>query len=719
MAGVRLDLEAFLMFKVKGLLNNNSRLLLFLVVLAGVAYLIVRNIAAFGNVVVVVIGFGAVVLVHEFGHFIVAKLSGIRVEVFSIGISPILAGIKRTEEGFRFRILPGILETKEGDESDGSMVTFTIGKKGKAGETEYRIGLIPFGGFVKMLGQDDTKTVEASDDPRSYANKPVGIRMAVISAGVVFNAISAIIVFMVVFLIGIHLMPPVVGGVVPDSPAAMAGLRAGDEIIEIAGNSYNLDFTNIGVVAALSGKDEKVSLKVEHEDGTVEEVAMVAEQLEGISMPMRMFGVLPPQSLVIDKVSDAKNLLEKTGLAAGDRIKSVDGIAVQTYWELEKIVRSAVVPEVTVLSERSKEDGRIELVESKLKLDFATADRDVKSEADLNHIYSMVPRLRISSVMDGIVLADKGSGASLQSGDIIVAVGDIDNPTYKELRDLTEEYEGKKLAIKVLRSGADGSEKIFTVGVVPKKSGDSDRVVIGITVVLDAAHAVVAKTIGVEGGKLKLEIPRGAVITAVDGTAVSSFYDCLNQIRKSAGQRVMIDYRVNEEIAGDVALNAGTDDSLVSVKSVFSEFIPFKPLERLYKANGPGDAIRMGYKKTVMFIAQAYVTLQRFVSGLVSPKNFMGPVGIVTLSYKIVSERPLVYYVYFLGLISAFIAVFNFLPMLPFDGGHIVFLLVEKIKGSAVSEKVQGIVTYVGLTVVGVFALYVTFNDIVRSFFSK
>jgi len=126
----------------------------------------------------------------------------------------------------------------------------------------------------------------------------------------------------------------------------------------------------------------------------------------------------------------------------------------------------------------------------------------------------------------------------------------------------------------------------------------------------------------------------------------------------------------------------------------------------------------MGYRKTTMFIAQAYVTLQRVMGGLVSPKNFIGPVGIATLSYRIVAEQPLIYYVYFLGLISAFIAVFNFLPLLPFDGGHIVFLLVEKIKGSAVSERVQGVVTYAGLALVGAFFLYVTFNDIVRSFFS-
>src|SRR3989339_808442 len=160
---------------------------IFLAVVIAAVTFIVMNLQTFGILLLVVIGFGAVVLVHEFGHFIVAKMSDIHVEAFSIGFSPVLLGIKKTENGFRIRVLPDFFkkektpdldETKNGDEG---LYTFTIGCKCKAGETEYRIGLIPFGGFVKMLGQEDTKTPEATDNPRSYANKPIHTRMAVIA----------------------------------------------------------------------------------------------------------------------------------------------------------------------------------------------------------------------------------------------------------------------------------------------------------------------------------------------------------------------------------------------------------------------------------------------------------------------------------------------------------------------------------------------------------
>jgi len=96
----------------------------------------------------------------------------------------------------------------------------------------------------------------------------------------------------------------------------------------------------------------------------------------------------------------------------------------------------------------------------------------------------------------------------------------------------------------------------------------------------------------------------------------------------------------------------------------------------------------------------------------------MGPVGIITFSYRIVAEQPLINYAYFLGLISATIAVLNFLPMPPFDGGLVVLMIIEKIRGAALSERAQGIVAYAGWALVLVLLVYVTFNDIVRTFFS-
>lgn len=720
------------MTESNGFSGKYLRLFVVILIAIPVVLLAVMNIGVVGNVLLVLLGFGAVVIVHEFGHFVVAKASGIKVEAFSLFMPPILLGVQRTENGIRIRILPEIFSKKD-DESGHGALGFTIGSKGKPGETEYRIGLIPFGGFVKMLGQDDTAGVAATNDPRSYANKPPHIRAAVLAAGVTFNIISAVIIFMVAFLKGIELPPAVVGGVLPDSPAAVAGLKEGDEILEIAGKTKDLDFSNIAIAAALSGRDEKVPMKIRRTNGEEQTLSLIAEPLP--DEPMRGFGIVSPTDLTIAHLneSDANDLFKKTGLRSGDRIVAVDGKPVAGHWELAEIVQGLLKPAATLTVERVEGKDQPKTLETKVLLDITGAgNRKIDSESALGHIYSMVPRLKIADVQppltkgaasssprggDATVAVDANS--CLQDGDVILAVGDVNNPTFKELRDIVAEHEDTPLAVRVLRAGADGREQTLTVTVTPRKPKGSDRVVIGVELVLDAGHAVVAKTIDAGGGAAKLDIPRGAVITAVDGQAVSNFYDVIREIRRyPASDRITIDWRLNEQTAGSVALTVGDTSECLAVKSDFAPGIPFELLKWTYKANGPVDAIVMGYRRTVMFVAQTYLTLKRLLGGLVSPKNLMGPVGIITFSYRIVSQQPLVYYVYFLGLISAVIAVFNFLPLPPLDGGLVLLLLVEKAKGSALTERVQTIIAYAGWALILTLILYVTFNDIVRSFFT-
>ncbi len=706
------------MSESKGLSNKYFRVFLLIIIAIPVVVLAVMNIGVVGNILLVLLGFGAVVIVHEFGHFVVAKSSGIKVEAFSLFMPPILLGVQRTENGIRFRILPEILTGKDDKSADG-VLSFTVGKKGKAGETEYRIGLIPFGGFVKMLGQDDTGPARASDDPRSYANKPAHTRAAVLAAGVVFNVISAVIIFMIAFLKGIDLPPAVVGHVMPDSPAAHAGLKAGDEIIKIEGKTKDLDFSNIALAAALSGRDEKVAMRVRRTNGDEEDLALVAEQLPGELM--RGFGIMAPLILTIAELpeeSDAIELFERTGLRSGDQIRAINGRQVQTQWELEQIVQDAYVPAVTLSVERTDPASKaVKLTELRIRLGLASATGQGEPKSTLDgDIFSMVPRLQVTEVLNR--KNNNDNKPSLQSGDVIVAVGDIENPTYEQLREVVKKHEGKQLPIRVLRRVDNGPERTVALSVVPKRPAGENKVMIGVGLVFDLEHAVVASTVAGKDGSPPLAIPPGAAITAVDGVAVSSFYDVAREIGGYAGQRITIDYRLNEQEAGAVALHVGSGKDFSPVKSTFAEIIPFEALRRTYKASGPVDAVAMGYQRTVMFVAQTYLTLKRLLGGLVSPKNLMGPVGIMTFSYRIVSEQPLVYYVYFLGLISAVIAVFNFLPLPPLDGGLVLLLLVERAKGSALTERVQAIIAYAGWAMILTLILYVTFNDIVRSFFS-
>ena len=141
-----------------------------LVILAVVVYFIIRNPVTAKNILLVMLGFGAVIMIHEFGHFIVAKLGGIMVEGFSIGFPPTLLAIKRTEKGMRIRLLPKSddEESASDEEKTDNLKNEAVEKlysknKKKAWETEYRIGMIPFGGYVKMLGQEDFEVDTTGD----------------------------------------------------------------------------------------------------------------------------------------------------------------------------------------------------------------------------------------------------------------------------------------------------------------------------------------------------------------------------------------------------------------------------------------------------------------------------------------------------------------------------------------------------------------------------
>jgi regulator of sigma E protease len=637
-----------------------------------------------------------------------------------------LLGIKKADRGWRIRILPELLKG-EGENTENGLLGFTIGEKILPGETEYRIGLIPFGGFVKMLGQEDVGPVKTSDDPRSYANKPALARAAVLAAGVTFNVISAVIVYIVVFLVGINLPGPVVGGVMSGSPADKAGIRAGDEIVEVAGNSSRLDFSDVMMAAVLSGKNEVVPMKIRHEDGTTDEVNIAAKQETGGRY--REFGIERALTLTVAKVApeDANFLKETTGLMPGDKIKAAASIDVNSHWEYKRIVDGAFEPNVALLAERRDTSGKTSIVEGQLPLSFMPSKNlNGESEANLANICGMVPRLKITAVTEGprsfkewfLRLIGVGkSREKLKQGDIIVGVADVNDPTFSEMREITKVYENNDLAMTVLRTNANGIEKQMTISMIPRRDADSNRVVIGIVPELDTEHTIVAKTISTELYPNPPAIPRGATITAVDGVAVSNFYDIARQLKKNAGQRVTIDWRINKQNAGNTAIETGLRGQIVTAPAMPKQIVPFKQLVRLYKADGPVEAMRMGYKRTKIFIIQSYVTLHRLVGGLLSPKELMGPVGILAFSYKIVSDQPFVYYVYFLGLISASLAVLNFLPMPPLDGGLTLLLLIEKIKGSAISVRTQEIIAYLGWGMVGTLLLYVTFNDIGRLIF--
>jgi len=139
---------------------------------------------------------GILIFVHELGHFLAAKLVGVRVLRFSLGFGP------------------GILRKKFGD-------------------TEYLISLIPLGGYVKMLGESRENGLRAEEKAFAYNSKPVWKRLIIVLSGPLYNMIFAVIIFVFVFLYGLPVLLSEVGEILHGSPAEKAGLMKGDRIIAV------------------------------------------------------------------------------------------------------------------------------------------------------------------------------------------------------------------------------------------------------------------------------------------------------------------------------------------------------------------------------------------------------------------------------------------------------------------------------------------------------
>ena len=197
--------------------------------------------------------FGICVLVHEFGHFITAKWAGIRVEEFGLGFPPRIVGFRKRDSGGWEVIWLGGRRSAEDSYDTGRQSPFSGTSGGYSSpsaekeqhHTIYSLNFLPIGGFVRMPGENgDVNDESGNYDPQSFAAKSAGKRIIVLVAGVTMNVILAMLLFTIAYSLGEPTYPSTVGKVVQGSPAAMAGLRAGDTIVSVNGQAVS-QFTDL------------------------------------------------------------------------------------------------------------------------------------------------------------------------------------------------------------------------------------------------------------------------------------------------------------------------------------------------------------------------------------------------------------------------------------------------------------------------------------------
>lgn len=149
------------------------------------------------TILATIVVIGVLIFVHELGHFLVAKWYGVGVEAFSLGFPPKLV-------------------------------------HKQIGETDYRISVIPLGGYVKLVGENPGEEVPPELLPKSFSHRPLGQRIAIVAAGPLFNLLFAVVaLFLIYSLSGVPYFTTEIGSIQPGSPAAEAGLKPGDQILSI------------------------------------------------------------------------------------------------------------------------------------------------------------------------------------------------------------------------------------------------------------------------------------------------------------------------------------------------------------------------------------------------------------------------------------------------------------------------------------------------------
>ena len=689
-------------------------------------------------------GLGFVIFVHELGHFLVAKFCGVKCEKFYVGFDvPIRIGPIQ---------LPSALFRK------------------KFGETEYGIGIIPLGGYVKMLGQDDNPAntareaerirvaregssetdPEAKDealdiDPRSYPAKSVPQRLAIISAGVIMNLIFAVIFGMIAYRMGVSYTPTLVGATSPGLSAWNEGMQSGDRIVQMGREgkrSENLRFDkDMMVKVMMTGPEKELDLLVERYDPDTEDTSPVTEWVTvKLSSPQEeldgrpAIGISPFGSTKIGWSDEDRKLFAHLPVAQtdpllsrGDEIVSIDGEEVSDYAQLGRVLARRVDDELT------------------LRLRRNSADTDSTSEADMFEVPLPPLQMRwlgLSMEMGPVAAIQRNSpaeDAGFRIGDKIVSVNGepVANPMLlpHQLRRLVL-AETEEAVIVVEREGVDEPVQItsrlrvptmFHMHAGPSKPISAEALGLAFTV-LPTVASVEPGTPAAEAG-----LSSGDRIESVEFVAASpedaelenelfgpsklivldddhpSWPHFLDRLQMSLPDTKVQMTFIRQGAQESVTLSATTLDGW----HVEDRGLRTMTSEEIHQVTDWGTAFQLGFRETWESIEQVYFILTRLVTGRISPMNLGGPAAIATMAGMEASQS-MARLLVFLTLLSANLAVLNFLPIPVLDGGHAMFLLYEGVFRRPVNERVAFGLTMAGFCFILGLMLFVIGLDIWR-----
>jgi regulator of sigma E protease len=698
------------------------------------------------------VGLGAVIFVHELGHFLVAKACGVKCEKFMIGFD--IGGYKISR---------------------------------RWGETEYGIGILPLGGYVKMLGQDDDPAriaeqmqksqVDAESangvpvtgpsgetyyvDRRSYLAKSVPQRMAIISAGVIMNVIFAFIFAVVAYGMGVPYQPCIVSETVPGSPAWRERIEPGDEIVRL-GDRENPTFMQLMGGVTLGDQQNGIPCVVRRaEDDRVVPLTLKPEQEPG---KLAMIGVRGPQSLTMSKyigelegsavaaarlVSPSAEDLQhgEAKFQAGDRVVRVDDVPVATYREfVAELARKADKPLQVRVSRPPKGQGVGSEERGAGPTTATSPGQELTFDVPAQRLRDFGLSMRMGPI-EAIQEDSPAESAGFRVGDVIDMVDgqkagadEQGNLTWTpdRLPDLLREAAVAEREVEItvsrrLKSG-DDSEAV-TLRVTPRVPqmfystippgapqgsealGIAYRIENEVQVVLPNGPA--ADTNLTAGDKItaaKLIYPKDKDGKSVDSETIelgpkNLSWPFLVSAVQLAPPETIVEFKVTKSDDSD-----GTQ-ALVKPASVESRFVAvrgfsFEPIEKTRTASTFADQVRYGAEETVDALTMVFRFLQKL--GTQVPITMLGGPGTIAVAAGGAASQGIATLLIFLTMLSANLAVINFLPIPLLDGGHMMFLAYEGVRGRPANEKVVVALHMVGFAFIITLMLFVIGLDIQR-----
>ncbi len=686
------------------------------------------------NLLLVILGFSLVIFFHELGHFAAARWAKIRVHAFAVGFGPALCsfrkglGIRLGSSEVEYHKLidqAGGARPDAADES-ASNETFSAGVLRGVSSTEYRLNIIPFGGYVKMLGQEDANPGAVSFSPDSFTSKPVWKRMIVISAGVIMNVLLAGVLFVVVFMAGMREVAPIIGDVTPGSAADKAGLKPGDRIVSIDGEPAQT-FTDLQIATATAGPGEPVRLIVDRATPTPQRLNIDVSPIVGGASRLMQIGVGPAAS---NKLFDApkraserqayRDQLDQAGLVGvpeGSSLVSVNGVSVTDPQSgtLQPLLDALTALDGKPVQATFRAPGSATDITAALKPEaaFQTAEATVRAQkSPVHELLGLRPLMKVQQAQP------EALAAGLKAGDLFLKVGDKIAPDIAAAINEINARAGVVIPLVVLRDGKPVklTARVSSegrIGFLPAEAFDQPY--------FSVAQGPLAQAVGPSDSPRRFA--RLGDQPTADFVALRAALQSLPAA--AAGTCVLSIESIDLESGAsaprpETATVSLTPDERASVKSLgwtipIELLAAFQPAQITVKASDPWHAVAMGVAKTHRVLTMTYLTFARLFQGTVKVEHLKGPVGIASLGTRF-AEEGFVYLLFFLGLISANLAVVNFLPLPIVDGGLFLMLCYEGIARRPVPLKVQNAVTIAGLALIGTLFLIVTYHDVIGLF---